>query len=93
MKELTQQTQGGQFAVIHKIVKFKQAVAEGDIEKRRKAEKELREAFEDIGLGEELIKYLIAHFKRATEIEKAYEEKCRVLQEVRETIRELARKV
>jgi hypothetical protein len=44
-------------------------------------------------LAEKLIKYLIAHFKRSTEIEKAYEEKCRLLHEVRETIRELARKV
>jgi len=73
MRELTQQTQEIQLAVIHKIVKFKQAVAEGDIEKRRKAEEELREAFENIGLDEKLIKYLIAHFKRATEIEKPLE--------------------
>jgi hypothetical protein len=79
--------------IILKIGRFKQAVAEGDIERRSKAEEELREAFEDIGLDEKLIKYLIAHFKRATEIEKAYEEKCRLLHEVRETIRELARKV
>jgi DNA-binding protein H-NS len=93
MKELTQQTQEGQLAVIHKIFKFKQAVVEGDIEKRSKAEAELREALEEIGLDERLIKYLIGHFKRSTEIEKAYEEKCRLLQEVRETIRELARRV
>jgi hypothetical protein len=33
-----------------KIIRFEQAVAEGDIEKRRKAEEELREAFKDIGL-------------------------------------------
>jgi hypothetical protein len=76
-----------------KIIRFEQAVAEGDIEKRRKAEEELREAFKDIGLNEELIKYLIAHFKRAAQTEKAYEEQCKLMQEVRETIRELARKV
>jgi len=76
-----------------KIFRFKQAVAEGDIEKRRKAEEGLREAFRDIGLDEELIKYLIAHIKRSAEIEKAYEEKCKLMQEVRETIRRLAEKV
>jgi len=83
----------GAMNVIAKIINFKQAVAEGDIEKRRKAEDELRRAFKDIGLDEELIKYLIAHFKRATEIEKAYEKKCEILGEVRETIRELAGKI
>jgi hypothetical protein len=76
-----------------KILRFKQAVAEGDFEKRKQSEEELREAFRDIGLDEELIKYLIAHFKRATEIEKAYEEKCKLMQEVRETMRRLAEKV
>ncbi|NAZ24113.1 MAG: hypothetical protein GU346_06645 [Thermocrinis sp.] len=79
--------------VIKKIINFKQAVAEGDIEKRRKAEEELREVFEELGLGEKLTEYLIAHIKRAVEIEKAYEEKSKLMQEVRETIRELARKV
>jgi len=76
-----------------KIFRFKQAVAEGDFEKKRKAEEGLREAFRDIGLDEELIKYLIAHIKRSVEIEKAYEEKCKLMQEVRETIRRLAEKV
>jgi hypothetical protein len=76
-----------------KIFRFKQAVAEGDIEERRIAKEELREAFEEIGLDEELIKYLIAHLQRSVEIEKAYEEKCKILHEVRETIRELAGKV
>jgi len=76
-----------------KILRFKQAVAEGDIEKRSKAEMELREALETLGLDNELIKYLVAHFKRATEVEKAYEEKCQLMQEVRETIRRLAGKV
>jgi hypothetical protein len=66
---------------------------EGDIEKRRKAEEELRVAFKDIGLDDELIKYLVAHIKRAAEIEKAYEKKCEILFEVRETIRELERKL
>ena len=76
-----------------KILRFKQAVAEGDFEKRRQSEVELRAAFKDIGLDEELIKYLVAHIKRLAELEKAYEEKCKLMQEVRETIRELARKV
>ncbi len=76
-----------------KIFNFTQAVANGDIEKRRKAEEELREAFKDIGLDDELIKYLIAHLKRAVEVEKAYERQCEVMQEVRETIRRLAEKV
>ncbi len=101
MKELSQQTQtaqqnqerNGAIDVILKIVQFKQAVAEGDIEKRWKAEEELREAFEGLGLDEKLVKYLIAHFKRAVEVEKAYERKCEVMQEVRETIRRLAEKV
>jgi alcohol dehydrogenase YqhD (iron-dependent ADH family) len=79
--------------VKRKIFNFKQAVAEGDIEERREAEVELREAFEEIGLGEELTKYLIAHIKRAVEVEKAYEKQCEIMQEVREIIRELARKV
>jgi coenzyme F420-reducing hydrogenase alpha subunit len=79
--------------VIKKIINFKQAVAEGDTEKRRKAKEELIEAFEEFGLGEELTKYLIVHIKRAVEIEKAYEKQCKLMQEVRETIRELARKV
>ncbi len=76
-----------------KIFNFTQAVANGDIEKRRKAEEELREAFRKLGIDEELTKYLIAHFKRAAEIEKAYEEKCKLMREVRETIRRLAEKV
>jgi hypothetical protein len=76
-----------------KIFKFKQAVAEGDFEKRRQAEAELREGFKNLGLDEELIKYLVAHIKRLAELEKAYEEKCKLMQEVRETIRELARKI
>jgi hypothetical protein len=76
-----------------KILKFKQAVAEGDFEKRRQSEMELRAAFKDIGLDEELIKYLIAHIKRLAELEKAYERQCEIMQEVRETIRELARKI
>jgi alcohol dehydrogenase YqhD (iron-dependent ADH family) len=88
MKELTKQID-----VKRKIFNFKQAVAEGDIEKRRKAEIELREAFEELGLGEELTKYLIAHIKRAVEVEQAYEKQCKIMQEVRETLRELARKV
>jgi hypothetical protein len=79
--------------VMKKIFNFKQAVAGSDIEKRRRAEIELREVFEKFGLGEELTKYLIAHIKRAAEIEKAYEKQCKLMQEVRETIRELARKV
>jgi hypothetical protein len=101
MKELTQQTQtaqqnqerNGAMDVMLKIFRFKNAVAEGDFEKRGQVEVELRKAFKDIGLDEELIKYLIAHFKRATEIEKAYEEQCKLMQEVRETIRRLAEKV
>ncbi len=101
MKELSQQTQtvqqnqerNGDVGVILKIVQFKQAVAEGDVEKRWKAEEGLREAFEGLGLDEKLVKYLIAHFKRAVEVEKAYERKCKILQEVRETIRRLAEKV
>jgi hypothetical protein len=76
-----------------KILRFKQAVEEGDFEKRRQTEAELREGFKNLGLDEELIKYLVAHIKRLAELEKAYEEKCRLLHEVRETIRELARKV
>ena len=76
-----------------KILRFKHAVAEGDFEKRRQSEVELREAFKDIGLDEELIKYLVAHIKRLAELEKAYEEKCKLMQEVRETIRRLAEKV
>jgi len=76
-----------------KILRFKQAVAEGDFEKRRQSEVELRAAFKDIGLDEELIKYLVAHIKRLAELEKAYEEKCKLMQEVRETIRRLAEKV
>jgi len=79
--------------VMKKILEFEKAVAEGDTEKRRKAKEELREVFEKLGLGEELTKYLIAHIKRAAEIEKAYEKQCKLMQEVRETIRELARKV
>jgi alcohol dehydrogenase YqhD (iron-dependent ADH family) len=94
MKELTKQTHTAQqIDVKRKIFEFKKAVAEGDIEKRRRAEIELREAFEELGLDEELAKYLIAHIKRAAEIEKAYEEKSKLMQEVREIIRELARKV
>jgi hypothetical protein len=54
---------------------------------------ELRKAFAQIGLDADLINYLVAHLKRSVEIEKAYEEKCEILHEVRETIRELARKV
>jgi len=88
-----QQTKNGAAGVILKIINFKQAVAEGDIEKRRETEEELREAFRDIGLDEELIKYLVAHIKRLAELEKAYEEKCKLMQEVRETIRRLAEKV
>jgi len=76
-----------------KMLRFKQAVAEGDFEKRKQAETELRESFKNLGLGEELIKYLVAHIKRLAELEKAYEEQCKLMQEVRETIRELARKV
>jgi len=79
--------------VILKIIHFKKAVVERDIEKRREAEMELREAFKEIGLGEELIKYLVAHIKRSAQTEKAYEEKCEILREVRETIRRLAEKV
>jgi alcohol dehydrogenase YqhD (iron-dependent ADH family) len=90
-KEKTQTAQ--QIDAMKKILEFKKAVAEGDIEERRKAEMELREAFEEIGLGEKLTEYLIAHIKRAVEIEKAYEEKCKLMQDVRETIRELARRV
>jgi len=92
-KEQQTQTKNGVAGVILKIINFKKAVAEGDIDKRRETEEELREAFRDIGLDEELIKYLVAHFKRSTEIEKAYEEKCKLMQEVRETIRRLAEKV
>ncbi|MFZ8785695.1 hypothetical protein [Thermocrinis sp.] len=88
-----QQTKNGAAGVILKIINFKKAVAEGDIEKRRETEEELREAFRDAGLDEELIKYLVSHFRRATEIEKAYEGKCKLMQEVRETIRRLAEKV
>jgi hypothetical protein len=79
--------------VIGKIISFKRAVREGDFERRRKAEEELRSAFREIGLEGKLVEYLIAHIKRATEIEKAYEEKCEILFEVRETIRELERKL
>jgi len=93
MEELTQKTHKAQRDAILKIINFEKAVAKGDIEERRNAEAELREVFEALGLGEELIKYLIAHIKRAAEIEDAYKEKCDLLHEVRETIRELARKV
>jgi alcohol dehydrogenase YqhD (iron-dependent ADH family) len=79
--------------VIGKIINLKYAVREGDFEKKREAELELREAFKEIGLEERLINYLVAHIKRATAIEKAYEEQCEFLSEVRETIRELARKL
>jgi hypothetical protein len=68
-------------------------VANGDIEKSWKAEEELREAFEGLGLDEKLVKYLMAHFKRAVEVEKAYERQCEIMREVRETIRRLAEKV
>jgi DNA repair exonuclease SbcCD ATPase subunit len=89
MEELQVQSQ----KVIGKIISFKHAVREGDIDKKREAEEELKEAFRSIGLEEELIKYLVAHIKRATEIEEAYEKKCEILFEVRETIRELERKL
>ncbi len=92
MKELSQQ-RDGDIDVILKIVQFKQAVAEGDIEKRWKAEEGLREALKGLGLDEKLVKYLIANFKRSVEVEMAYERQCKILQEVRETIRRLAEKV
>jgi hypothetical protein len=76
-----------------KILRFKQAIAEGDFERRRQAEAELIKGFKNLGLDEELIKYLVAHIKRLAELEKAYEEKCGILRELRETIRELARKI
>jgi hypothetical protein len=79
--------------VIRRIVAFQQAVAEGNFEERSKAEAELKEAFKDLGLDEELIKYLIDHFRRATLIEMAHREKCKILQEVRRTILRLAEKV
>ena len=79
--------------VIRKIVAFKQAVAEGNFEEISKAEAELRKAFKDIGLDEELTNYLIAHFRSATLIEMAHKEKCKILQEVRRTILRLAEKV
>jgi hypothetical protein len=56
-----------------KILRFKQAVVEGDFERRRQTEAELRESFENLGLDEELIKYLVAHIKRLAELEKAYD--------------------
>jgi hypothetical protein len=89
MEELQVQSQ----KVIGKIISFKHAVREGDVEKKREAEKELKEAFREIGLEGKLVEYLVAHIKRATEIERAYEEKCEILFEVRETIRELERKL
>jgi hypothetical protein len=79
--------------VIGKIISFKHAVREGDIEKKKKAEQELRSAFREIGLEDPLVDYLVAHIKRATEIEKAYEKQCELLFEIRETIRELGRKL
>ncbi len=79
--------------VIGIILDFKRAVAEGSFEERSKAEEKLRQAFKEIGLDEELTKYLIAHFRSATLIEMAHKEKCKILQEVRRTILRLAEKV
>jgi hypothetical protein len=79
--------------VIGKIIDFKHAIREGDFEKKREAEMELREVFKELGLEEELVNYLVAHIKRATEIEMAYKKQCELLFEVRETVRELARKL
>ncbi len=79
--------------VIGIIIDFKKAVAEGSLEEGIKAEKELREAFKNLGLGEELTKYLIAHFRSATLIEEAHKKKCEILQEVRRTILRLTGKI
>jgi coenzyme F420-reducing hydrogenase delta subunit len=69
-----------------KISRFKRAVAEGDNEKRREKEQELREAFAELGLDADTINYLIASFKHAVEIEEAYQKKCEEVREVRELI-------
>jgi len=79
--------------VIGIIIDFQRAVAEGSFEEISKAKEKLRQAFKDIGLDEELTKYLIAHFRRAALIEQAHKEKCKILQEVRRTILRLAEKV
>ncbi len=68
------------------IRRFKQAVVNGSIEERRRAEQELKEAFKLLGLEDDLIKYLVANLKRYAEIEEAYERKCEELREVRELI-------
>jgi coenzyme F420-reducing hydrogenase delta subunit len=68
------------------IMHFKQAVANGDIEQKREREQKLREAFAELGLDADTITYLIASFKRAVEIEKAYNKKCEEIREVRELI-------
>ena len=69
-----------------KVAVFKHAVASGDIEKRREAETALREALAELGLDEDTIKYFIAGWKRAVEVEQAYERRCEELREVRELI-------
>ncbi len=69
-----------------KVALFKHAVAKGDIEKKRKAEQDLRNAFAELGLDADDINYLVASFKRQMEIEKAYERKCEEMREVRELI-------
>jgi hypothetical protein len=69
-----------------KVARFKHVVVSGDIEKRREAETELREALSLLGLDADNINYLIAGWKRAVEIEKAYMRKCEELREVRELV-------
>ncbi len=69
-----------------KVALFKRAVANGDIEEKRKAEQDLRNALAELGLDADDINYLVASFKRYTEIEKAYERKCEEMREIRELI-------
>lgn len=68
------------------VSKFKLAVASGDPERKREAEQELREALASYDLESDSINYLIASFKRAVEIEQAYEKKCEEVREIRELI-------
>jgi len=55
-------------------------------EKKVERENELRQLLYELGLDEEDVSYLIRSFKRAVEIEKAYNKKCEELREVRELI-------
>jgi hypothetical protein len=68
------------------VARFKRAVASGDIEKRREAENKLREAFAELGLDTSDINYLLAGWKRAVEIEQAYQKRCEEFREIRELV-------